>query len=183
MTVATAIGLAGHGDAEQVAGVARRAGSSTAIGIDAPDASVRPARRRQGPSWHDLHGSAVALLTAHHRSGQALDLLAQDVVQGIEDVTALRVSARGELFRLADVTSGAVLWGYQNADRVAVMVHRVWLSLLSLVTLVTADLPRGVNAALPFDDLGCHKLVGAMTRYAVRGGLGEHDRRRDISGR
>jgi hypothetical protein len=108
-------------------------------------------------------------LNAWHQdgSGQPFHLFFQDVVQGVQDSSALRVATGDKLSCLADVALAAVHRRHQDADRIAVVVHRVRLADLGAVALVAAHLCCRVRAPLPFGDLRAHKLVLAVALDAV----------------
>ena len=89
VALAAALGLAGLGTAELVAGMAGGAGAPGAVGVDPPHPGVGPGVRGGPAALIDFDQRAVALAATGDHRRRAAHHLAQQVVQRAEDLPGL----------------------------------------------------------------------------------------------
>ena len=123
-----------------------------AVGVEAADAVVGPGGGVEFAAPQDLDHAAVALDASAVGGGRTLDHLAQNVVEGAEDLSGRGVVAGLELLGLLVVARRTVLGRHQHRDGEPVVDKGVLVRLVRLVALVAPNGVLGVPAGGPLLD-------------------------------
>src|SRR6185369_5725316 len=132
--------------------VTRGAASRRAVGIDAPDSTVRPRARVEFPVTFVFHGRAVTLLAAVDRGRSAFYDFSEDVVERAYEAGGLRVM---RCFKLGDfflMTAVAVVRRDDDGDLVAVVIESRGVAFVRFVTRIAVDTDSKMRAILPLID-------------------------------
>src|SRR6185295_17798282 len=150
--------------------VTRGAASRRAVGIDAPDSTVRPCARVELAIAFISYDRAMTLHAAVHRGRPAFDDFSEDVVERAYEACRLRVMRCFKLCNLFLVASVAVVRRDDDRDLVSVVIEGRGVAFVGFVTRIAVNTDSKMRAVFPLiNRAGRGVLVTLQTLLAFGG--------------